>query len=195
LSKDQRYSNTALLLSKENPYSATVAIFGSEKTLESLEDSRRFQGSIFNQIEKMLEYINLNNHTHSEITGNPQRKNKRDFPPVAIREGLINAFAHRSYIDCGPIQKKIYSDRIEDSYETGEVTEQPKLEAGENFVKLILPNQNYAPAPTNVHVLSTNDPTSVEIVVDDDDQIIDFLKKVGSGPKTSYQLNREILDK
>ncbi len=218
LSKDQRYSNTALLLSEENPYSATVAIFGSEKTLESLEDSRRFQGSIFNQIDKMLEYINLNNHTHSEITGNPQRKDKRDFPPVAIRESLINAFAHRSYIDCGPIQIKIYSDRIEilspgslpggltvgdvlagrnyprnhnvvyalsflryvedlgtgidrieDSYETGEVTEQPKLEAGENFVKLILPNQNYAPAPTNVHVLSTNDPTSVEIVIGSDE--------------------------
>lgn len=279
LNKDKKYSNTALLLSEENLYTSTVAIFGSEKTLGSLIDSRRFKGSIFEQIDKILEYIDLNNHNRTEITGDPQRKERRDFPPVAIREGLINAFAHRSYIDMGVVQVKIYSDRIEIlspgplpggltvkdvlagrnyprnhnvvyalrflkyvedlgtgidrievSYEAGETNKQPKLEAGENFVKLVLPNQNYITAPSNINVVSTNDSNSIEVVVDDDGKIIDFLKehqtirrkdvenifsikgsqanqklkklvdkkvlkKIGSGPKTSYRLNRKILNK
>lgn len=278
--KDKKYSNTALLLSDESPYLSTVAIFGSKKTLDSLEDSRRFTGSIFQQIDQILEYVDLNNHTRSKITGNPQRRDKRDFPPVAIREGLINAFAHRSYLDNGAVQIKIYSDRIEilspgslpggltvkdvlagrnyprnhnvvyalrflkyvedlgtgidrikDSYELINSNKKPKLEAGENFVKLILPNQNYiSDVPSNVNILSTNNPSSVEIIVDDYGKIIDFLKdhptirrkdvekilsvkntqankklkklvdkgiltKIGSGSKTSYQLNRKILNK
>lgn len=122
-------------------------------------------------------------------------------------------------------------DRIKDSYELINSNKKPKLEAGENFVKLILPNQNYiSDVPSNVNILSTNNPSSVEIIVDDYGKIIDFLKdhptirrkdvekilsvkntqankklkklvdkgiltKIGSGSKTSYQLNRKTLNK
>ncbi len=226
ISKENKYSNTALLLSEENPYISTIAIFESDKTLDSLVDSRRFKGSIFEQIDNILEFINLNNHAYSKITGNPQRMDRRDFPPIAIREGLINAFAHRSYLDKGRVQIKIYSDRleilspgslpggltvqdvlagrnyprnhnvvyvlryfkyvedlgtgidrIEDSYELDKLKRRPKLESGENFVKLTLPNQNFHFDINKTKTQQMNASSTAISETDATEKIIAFLKK------------------
>ena len=65
-------------------------------------DRREFIGSVFDQLEETLKYLDLNNKTTSSITG-IERIDKKDYPDEAIREALINALVHRDYGYSGSI--------------------------------------------------------------------------------------------
>jgi ATP-dependent DNA helicase RecG len=57
---DGRYSNLALLLSDQCPYSTKAAIFGGI-TKEIFKDRKEFTGSVFKQIDEVLAYLNVFN--------------------------------------------------------------------------------------------------------------------------------------
>lgn len=112
LKEPNLYNNAALLVSDQNPTVTKVAIYQGISVME-FKDKREFKGSLTSQINELLRYINLNNHTRVTIDGNPQRHETKDYPDAAVREAIVNAFAHRDYLLHSNIKVEIFDDRME----------------------------------------------------------------------------------
>lgn len=106
------YNNAGLLFSDQNPNIVKAAIYDG-KDVMSFKDKREFDGAITTQINDLLFYINLNNSKKAIITGDAQRKEIRAYPTTAIREAIVNAFAHRDYLLHSEVKVEIFDDRIE----------------------------------------------------------------------------------
>lgn len=219
------FTNVAFLTSDQNSYPVKIAVFDG-LTVARFNDRKEIIGPIPKQIDDALTFLNLVNPLSTQITGQAKHQEQHGYPPVAIREALLNALSHRSYIGHGPVQIEVFDDRLTilspgplpgglkleaiingqtmprnplivgllshlhyienygtgvrrilDSYKSSDF--QPVIDPEEDFVKVTLPNRNYvakAPAPTHVNVLSTNQPGTVTIVVDDQGRIIEYLK-------------------
>ena len=105
------YTNLALLLSEECTHSIKCAIFEGE-TKEVFKDRKEFTGSVFNQIEEVLSYLNVYNKIHTVISGK-ERIERRDYPEQAVREAVLNAIVHRDYSYNGSILINLFDDRLE----------------------------------------------------------------------------------
>lgn len=111
ISADGTYSNLGMLLSDQCISIIKLAVFeGSKKTV--FHDRKELSGSLFKQLEDAYAYINQFNYTRSEFPG-LERVDTRDYPPVAVREALLNAVIHREYGIGGPTLISIFDDRIE----------------------------------------------------------------------------------
>jgi len=108
---DGRYTNLALILSDQCPYTTKAAIFEGT-TKEKFKDRKEFTGSIFRQIEEVHSYLHVFNRTRSTIEG-VYRVDHPDYPPVAIRESYINALIHRDYYIQGSVLVSMFDDRLE----------------------------------------------------------------------------------
>lgn len=64
---------------------------------------REYDGPIWEQIEQAFQYVLRNIHLGANIVG-IYRQDVYEIPPDAIRELIINAAVHRSYLDHGNIQ-------------------------------------------------------------------------------------------
>ncbi|WP_251547693.1 ATP-binding protein [Limosilactobacillus caecicola] len=107
------YNNAALLVSDQNTTVTKVAIYQGTNVME-FKDKREITGGLTGQIDELLYYIGLNNHTNIKIDGNPQRHEVKDYPDAAIREAVVvNAFAHRDYLLHSTIKVEIFDDRME----------------------------------------------------------------------------------
>jgi ATP-dependent DNA helicase RecG len=108
---DGRYSNLALLLSDQCPYTTKTALFeGMNK--DRFKDRKEFCGSLFKQIEEVHAYLHVFNRTRSAIEG-IYRIDYPDYPEVAIRESYINALIHRDYYIEGSVLVSMFDDRLE----------------------------------------------------------------------------------
>lgn len=108
---DGTYTNLALLLSDQCTHTVKTAVFeGSTKTV--FRDRRELSGSLLDQLEESYAFIDRINRTRAEFSG-LSRIDKRDYPPEAIRETLLNAIVHRDYSFSGPTLISIFDDRIE----------------------------------------------------------------------------------
>ncbi|MCL2055070.1 MAG: putative DNA binding domain-containing protein [Oscillospiraceae bacterium] len=108
---DGRYSNLALLLSDQCPYSIKTAIFqGISK--ETFKDRKEFTGSAFKQIDEVLAYLNVYNKVASTFEG-AYRVDHPDYPEIVLREALINAVIHRDYYIEGATLVSVFDDRLE----------------------------------------------------------------------------------
>ena len=111
ISADGTYSNLGMLLSDQCISIIKLAVFeGSKKTV--FHDRKELSGSLFKQLEDAYAYINQFNYTRSEFPG-LERLDRRDYPPEAVREALLNAVIHREYGIGGPTLISIFDDRIE----------------------------------------------------------------------------------
>ena len=63
-------------------------------------------------IEESYQYVLRNIHMGARFKG-VYRQDVYEIPPDAIRELIVNAIVHRSYIDHSSIQIAIYDDRLE----------------------------------------------------------------------------------
>jgi len=108
---DGRYTNLALILSDQCPYTTKAAIFEGI-TKEKFKDRKEFTGSVFKQIEEVNSYLHVFNRTRSTI-GSVYRVDHPDYPPVAIRESYINALIHRDYYIEGSVLLSMFDDRLE----------------------------------------------------------------------------------
>ena len=88
---DGRYSNLALLLSDQCPYSIKAAIFQGT-TKEIFKDRKEFSGSVFKQIDDVLAYLNVYNKIASTFEG-LYRIDHPDYPEVVLRESIIKGIA------------------------------------------------------------------------------------------------------
>ena len=75
-------------------------------------DRREFTGTPQELIEASYQYVLRNIHMGARFKG-VYRQDVYEIPPEAIRELIVNAVVHRSYIDHSSIQIAIYDNRME----------------------------------------------------------------------------------
>ena len=75
-------------------------------------DRREFNGAPWELIEQAYQYVLRNIHMGARFAG-VYRQDVYEIPPDAIRELIVNAVVHRSYIDRSSIQIAIYDNRLE----------------------------------------------------------------------------------
>lgn len=75
-------------------------------------DRREFEGTPWELIEQAYQYVLRNIHMGARFAG-VYRQDVYEIPPDAIRELIVNAVVHRSYIDHSSIQIAIYDNRME----------------------------------------------------------------------------------
>ena len=108
---DGRYTNLALILSDQCPYTTKAAIFeGVNK--ERFKDRKEFTGSIFKQIDDVLAYLHVFNRVYGTFEG-AYRIDHSDYPDISMREAYINALIHRDYYIDGSIIISMFDDRLE----------------------------------------------------------------------------------
>jgi len=108
---DGRFTNLALILSDQCPYTTKTAIFeGVNK--EKFKDRKQFTGSIFKQIEDVLEYLHVYNRVRATYEG-AYRIDHPDYPDIALREAYVNALIHRDYYIEGSVLVSMFDDRVE----------------------------------------------------------------------------------
>lgn len=111
IGRDGLYTNLALLLSDQCPFTTKVAVFEENDPL-IFQDRREMTGSILKQLDDVLAYIDQYNKTHAQV-GAKYRDDKKDYPPQAIREALLNCIVHRDYSFTGSNIINIYEDHME----------------------------------------------------------------------------------
>lgn len=108
---DGLYTNLALLLSDQCPFTIKLAVFGGIEDNEFLE-RREFSGSLLKQQQEIEDFISLNNHISSKIIG-MRRVDKISYKKEIVREALLNSIVHRDYSVSASNIINIYKDRIE----------------------------------------------------------------------------------
>ena len=108
---DGYYSNAALLLSDQCPYSIKCAVYdGIGKT--NFKSRKEFFGSVLKQAGEAHEYVKLNNNLNSAFNG-LKRVDRPDYPDYALREALLNTIIHRDYDYTGSTIINIFDNRLE----------------------------------------------------------------------------------
>ncbi|MCL2367278.1 MAG: putative DNA binding domain-containing protein, partial [Oscillospiraceae bacterium] len=111
LNSDGIYTNLGLLLSDQCVHTVKLAVFeGTAKAV--FKDRREFSGSLLKQLNEIYDFIDRYNRIRSEISG-LRRTDKRDYPPEAVREALLNALVHKDYAFSDSTLISIFDDRIE----------------------------------------------------------------------------------
>ena len=111
LRTDGLYTNLALVLSDQCPYSTKAAIFeGLSKA--KFKDRKEFSGSLFKQMDEVHEYLTVYNRTRSTFEG-LYRIDHPDYPDIALREAFINAVIHRDYYIEGSLLVSMFDNRVE----------------------------------------------------------------------------------
>ena len=79
-------------------------------------DSRRFTGNIKDMLDASVSYILDNIRKAIAFNENGSRTDLPEYPPVAIREAVLNALQHRDYnvySEGASVRVEIYSNRLE----------------------------------------------------------------------------------
>ena len=91
-------------------------------------DRREYSGPLWEQIDEAFQFVLRNIHLGATIVG-IYRQDVYEIPPDAIRELIINAMVHRSYLDHGTIQVAVYDNRLE-------ITSPGKLPMGQTMERM-----------------------------------------------------------
>lgn len=100
-----------VLFCDTNPMETQAAVFASEDKTTFL-DIKKFQGTIFDMLEKSEQYIS--EHINWRVKfGKIKREEIPEIPIKAIREALVNSFCHRNYTIPKGNEIAIFRDRVE----------------------------------------------------------------------------------
>lgn len=110
ITENGRYTNLAFMLSDQFDVPAKAALFQDEYKGTFL-DRAEFEGSLLEQFDGIMRFINGHNTKQSLIEG-IERKDITAYPIVAVREAVLNALVHRDYSIQGTILISIYPDRL-----------------------------------------------------------------------------------
>ncbi len=91
-------------------------------------DRREYSGPLWEQIDEAFQFALRNIHLGATFVG-IYRQDIYEIPPDAIRELIINAMVHRSYLDHGMIQVAVYDNRLE-------ITSPGKLPMGQTMERM-----------------------------------------------------------
>ena len=111
-------------------------------------DNQAFQGPLVSVLKKVMDFISRNTPVRSRFEqGNLARHDRTAYPFDAVREGLVNAFAHRDYAHfSGGIAIGMYPNRIE-------IWNSGRLPEGWKPADLRKNHPSYPPNPDIAHVL------------------------------------------
>ncbi|MBQ9345142.1 MAG: putative DNA binding domain-containing protein [Kiritimatiellae bacterium] len=108
---DGTYTNLALLLSDQCPFTTKIAVWGDDAKM-AFRDRLETTGSILGQVDSAMAFLGRWNAESSEYRG-IRRIDRRDYPEEAVREALLNAFVHRDYSLPDSNLASVFSDRLE----------------------------------------------------------------------------------
>ena len=94
LTQNDKYNYVAYLLSDNNGLSIKVAKYSGLDRVNLIENQEYGYCSLIKATKSVLEKLNIENVTFTQITAN-QRKEQRLLNPVALREAVINAIIHK----------------------------------------------------------------------------------------------------
>ncbi len=123
LAKYGRMTNAAdvLLASdpvRRHPQARVRAVCYSSKTANEYQDLQHFAGPMAEVIEQLFTFIMRNTPSRARFSSDStQREDLPLYPEMAIREGIVNAFAHRDYssfsggikVEISPLQIQIWN--------------------------------------------------------------------------------------
>jgi predicted HTH transcriptional regulator len=99
-------------MSDVNNLSFKVAKYKGENRVHLSENNEYGYASLLKATMQVLDKIELENKTLTKITSK-ERKEKRLWDPIALREAIINAFVHNDCTNEVPPKFELFSDRIE----------------------------------------------------------------------------------
>jgi len=109
--QDGLYTNLALLLSDQCPYTIKAAIFqGKDNAV--FRERQEFTGSVLKQLQDAYKFLDFYNKTKATFSG-VLRSDQRDYPEEALREALLNCLIHRDYLFSGSILINMFDDHVE----------------------------------------------------------------------------------
>lgn len=111
--RDNRITFGAYLLFAENYCSVSDIQIGRFKSETLIIDSLSLNTDLFTEVDEIIAFIKKHLMVEYIITGEPQRQERFDYPPEAIREIVVNMIVHRDYRDSSGSIIKIFDDRIE----------------------------------------------------------------------------------
>jgi len=117
LIKNNKLLNSAVLFFAKKPGTffanakLRCAVFATNDTLVSI-DMQEFEGDVFFLIKKAEEYFIKNVNVGMKLEG-LERVDVPEIDKDAFREGIINAFCHRDYINSDSVHLAIFKDRVE----------------------------------------------------------------------------------
>ena len=91
-------------------------------------DRKEYTGPLWEQIDEAFHFVLRNIQLGATFVG-IYRQDVYEIPPDSIRELIINAMVHRSYLDHGRIQVAVYDDRLE-------ITSPGKLPMGQTIERM-----------------------------------------------------------
>ena len=126
--KDYPSNAFAILTGNGGLHIATQCGVFKGTTKEVFVDRREYTGPLWEQIDEAFQFVLRNIHLGATIVG-IYRQDVYEIPPDAIRELIINAMVHRSYLDHGTIQVAVYDNRLE-------ITSPGKLPMGQTLERM-----------------------------------------------------------
>ena len=126
--KDYQSNAFAILTGNGGLHVATQCGVFKGTTKAVFVDRREYTGPLWEQIDEAFQFVLRNIHLGATIVG-IYRQDVYEIPPDAIRELIINAMVHRSYLDHGTIQVAVYDNRLE-------ITSPGKLPMGQTMERM-----------------------------------------------------------
>jgi predicted HTH transcriptional regulator len=104
----------AFMLLTDNPFDFAKIQCAQFKGCDRIVflDKREYAGTIYEQIEESIQFVLRNIRLGAEVIG-MLRHEDYELPVTAIRESIINAAIHRSYLQNSCVQVALYDDRLE----------------------------------------------------------------------------------
>ena len=129
--KDGKYypTNAFYILMGSGPIHTVMqcGVFkGSTKAV--FVDRREYSGPLWLQVDNAVQYVLRNIHMGAKFVG-IYRQDIYEIPPDSIRELIVNAAVHRSYLDHNNTQIAVYDDRLE-------ITSPGKLPMGQTIERM-----------------------------------------------------------
>ena len=129
--KDGKYypTNAFCILTGTGPIHTAMQCGVFKGTTKAIfVDRREYSGPIWEQIDEALQFVLRNIHLGAKIVG-IYRQDIYEIPPDSIRELIVNAAVHRSYLDHNNTQIAVYDDRLE-------ITSPGKLPMGQTIERM-----------------------------------------------------------
>ena len=108
---DGAYTNLGLILSDQCPAFVKCAQF-SDDDKTTFTARKECDGSILKQLVDAYGFLERSNRFQTSFKG-LERSDYHDYPPVALREALVNSVAHREYALSGPTLVSVMPSRVE----------------------------------------------------------------------------------
>jgi len=113
------FNNAGVLFFAQEPqkfisWSVFTVVLFKDKEGADIIDRKEITGSLFEIVDKVMDFVKLYAKVAYKFTGKPQRENIYEYSFEAIREAVINSVMHKNYFEHGHNNiLKFFPDRIQ----------------------------------------------------------------------------------